>query len=189
MSDAPKLPGLKLPFWMDGKTLTENNTEQEPAMLKTGVQSFWQRMRNWFLYPLTQTDPLSCNTDLLDLLAWERGITRFSNEPLWLYRKRVAYAFVNAADAGSTQGFINIMSRLGVPVLAISERQVGMDWDIVSIELDDTVLSSAALLGTIIQDYGRTCRRYEYVSNKATACYVAATECNNDYQTFTARTS
>lgn len=186
-AESPKLEPLNLPFWMDGQTLTETPEPQEPAMLTAGMQGFWQRVRGWLLWPLTQSDPLTCDVELLDLLAWERRITRFRDEPLWLYRKRVAFAFVNAKDAGSTQGFINIFNRLGVPVLSIAERQPGKDWDIVSIELDDTIVASASLLGTIIQDYGRTCRRYEYVSSKATALFLPVTECNNDYQTLTAR--
>ncbi|QYK02451.1 phage tail protein [Shewanella psychrotolerans] len=186
-SNSPTLPKLTLPWWMDGETLSTTDEPQEPAMLGNGMQSFWQRMRSWFVWPLTQKDPLTCSVDMLSLLAWERRITQFRDEPLWLYRKRVAYAFINAKDAGSTQGFINIMSRLGVPVLSIDERQVNRDWDIISIELDDTKVASAALLGTIIQDYGRTCRRYEFVANKASSLYLAVTECNNDYQTLIAR--
>ena len=141
------------------------------------------------LWPLTQSDPLTCSVELLHLLAWERRITRFRDEPLWLFRKRVAFAFVNAKDAGSTQGFINIFNRLGVPVLSIAERQPDKDWDVISIEIDDTTVSSAALMATIIQDYGRTCRRYEYVSNKAAAAILAGSEVNADYQTLTARSS
>ena len=186
-ANSPQLEPLNLPFWMDGKTLTETPEPQEPAMLTAGMQGFWQRVRGWLLWPLTQSDPLTCKVDLLNLLAWERRITRFRDEPLWLYRKRVAFAFINAKDAGSTQGFINIFNRLGVPVLSIAERQPGKDWDIVSIELDDTIVSSASLPGTIIQDYGRTCRRYEYISSRATAVFLPVTECNNDYQTLTAR--
>jgi len=185
--NSPKLPKLTLPWWMDGETLPATPEPQEPAMLGNGMQSFWQRLRGWFIWPLVQQDPLTCSLDMLNLKAWERRITRFRDEPLWLYRKRVAYAFINAQDAGSTQGFINIMSRLGVPVLSIDERQVNRDWDIISIELDDTQVSSAALLATIIQDYGRTCRRYEYVLNKATSLHLPVSECNNDYQTLTAR--
>jgi hypothetical protein len=189
MDNNPKLPPLNLPFWMDGKTLTETPEPQEPAMLTNGMQSFWQRVRGWLLWPLTQSDPLTCSVDLLNLLAWERRITRFSDEPLWLFRKRVAFAFVNAKDAGSTQGFINIFNRLGVPVMSIAERQPEKDWDVISIEIDDTIVSSAPLMATIIQDYGRTCRRYEYVSNKATALVLAVSEVNVDYQTLTARAS
>jgi hypothetical protein len=189
MDNNPKLPQLNLPFWMDGKTLTETPEPQEPAMLTNGMQSFWQRVRGWLLWPLTQSDPLTCSVDLLNLLAWERRITRFSDEPLWLFRKRVAFAFVNAKDAGSTQGFINIFNRLGVPVMSIAERQPEKDLDVISIEIDDTIVSSAPLMATIIQDYGRTCRRYEYVSNKATALVLAVSEVNVDYQTLTARAS
>lgn len=185
--NSPQLEALDLPFWMDGQTLTESPEPQEPAMLKVGMQSFWQRVRGYLLWPLTQSDPLTCSVDVLHLLAWERRITRFRDEPLWLYRKRVAFAFVNAKDAGSTQGFINIFNRLGVPVLSIAERQPDKDWDVVSIEIDDTTVSSAALMATIIQDYGRTCRRYEYVSNKAAAVVLAGSEVNADFQTLTAR--
>lgn len=185
--NSPQLEALNLPFWMDGQTLTESPEPQEPAMLKIGMQSFWQRVRGYLLWPLTQSDPLTCSVDVLHLLAWERRITRFRDEPLWLYRKRVAFAFVNAKDAGSTQGFINIFNRLGVPVISIAERQPDKDWDVVSIEIDDTTVSSAALMGTIIQDYGRTCRRYEYVSNKAAALILAGSEVNADFQTLTAR--
>lgn len=187
--ESPKLPALSLPFWMDGQTLTETPEQQEPAMLTNGMQSFWQRVKGWMLWPLTQSDPLNCSADMLNLLAWERSITRFRDEPLWLYRKRVAFAYVNAKDAGSTQGFINIFNRLGVPVLSIAERQPDRDWDVVSIEIDDTTISSAPLMATIIQDYGRTCRRYEYVSNKATALILAGSEVNVDFQTLTARAS
>lgn len=187
--NSPQLEALDLPFWMDGQTLTESPEPQEPAMLKVGMQSFWQRVRGYLLWPLTQSDPLTCSVDVLHLLAWERRITRFRDEPLWLYRKRVAFAFVNAKDAGSTQGFINIFNRLGVPVISIAERQPDNDWDVVSIEIDDTIVSSAALMDAIIQDYGRTCRRYEYVSNKATAVVLAASEINADFQTLTARSS
>ena len=185
--ESPQLPALNVPFWMDGKTLTENPVPQEPAMLTSGMQSFWQRVQGWMLWPLTQSDPLTCPVDMLHLLAWERRITRLRDEPLWLYRKRVAYAFINAKDAGSTQGFINIFNRLGLPVLSVAERQPGKDWDVISIELDDTVIASGSLLASIIQDYGRTCRRYEYVSNKATVVMLPVSECNNDYQTLTAR--
>ncbi|NRD73267.1 phage tail protein [Shewanella sp. VB17] len=184
---SPKLPKLAPPWWMDGVTLPSTPEPQEPAMLSAGMQSFWQRVRGWFIWPLAQKDPLTCSLEMLNLLAWERNISRVKDEPEWLYRKRVNFAFINARDAGSSQGFINIMSRLGVPVLAIDERKSGLDWDVISIELDDARVLNAALLGSIIQDYGRTCRRYEYVSNKAASVQLAVSECNNDYQTLTAR--
>ncbi|MEZ9198588.1 phage tail protein [Shewanella sp. 10N.286.54.B9] len=191
MSDkTPELPMLKAPWWMDGKTLATTNEPQEPAMLTTGLQAFWQRVRGWFSRVLVQKDPLTCSVEVLNLLAWERAITRFNDEPLWLYRKRVAYAFVNAKDAGSTQGFIAIMHRLGLEVTSIRERQAGQDWDRVSIEIDDTEIApNQALLAELIRSYGRTCRRYDHLSVRLVVNNVALTEANHDFQTLTISTT
>ncbi|HBL8998422.1 TPA: hypothetical protein LTW94_004423, partial [Enterobacter hormaechei] len=68
-------------------------------------------------------DPLTCTEPVLNLIAYDRDISRFSGEPLSLYRKRVAYAFINARDAGSVEGFINIFSRLGIGYVELVERQ------------------------------------------------------------------
>ncbi|MPY25185.1 phage tail protein [Shewanella sp. YLB-07] len=185
----PKLPQLTLPWWMDGVTLPTAPEPQEPAMLGNGMQSFWQRVRGWFIWPLVQQDPLTCSLDMLNLKAWECNITRFRDEPLWLYRKRVAYAFINAKDAGSTQGFFKIMSRLGLRVVNIKERQEGLDWDRVSIEIDDTeIATNQALLAELIQSYGRTCRRYDHLSSRVAVNSVAITEACQDFQTFTITT-
>ncbi|GIU12902.1 phage tail protein [Shewanella sp. MBTL60-007] len=185
----PKLPTITPPWWMDGKTLNKTDEPQEPAMLTNGLQSFWQRLRDWFIWPLAQIDPLTCSVDMLDLLAWERAVNRFKGEPLALYRKRVAYAFVNAKDAGSTQGFINIMGRLGMEVISVRERQPELDWDRVSIEIDDTeVAPNNALLAEIIQCYGRTCRRYDYLSVRLAVNSMAVTEASQDFQTLTVKT-
>lgn len=186
---SPQLPPLTLPWWMDGNTLTTTDEPQEPAMLNQGTQSFWQRVRNWLLLPLAEKDPLTCSVDILHLLAWERSVRRFKAEPLSLYRKRVAYAFVNAKDAGSTQGFIQIMRRLGLSVLSIKERQPGLDWDRVSIEIDDTEIApNQALLAELIQSYGRTCRRYDHLSSSIAGCSVAVSEASQDMQTLTIST-
>lgn len=182
---SPKLPKLALPWWMDGVTLPSTPEPQEPAMLSNGMQSFWQRVRGWFVWPLAQKDPFTCSLEMLNLLAWERSINRFKNESEQLYRKRVAYAFVNAKDAGSTAGFINIMQRLGLPVSSIKERQLGQDWDRISIEINDTeAATDQALLAALIQSYGRTCRRYDHLSSRAAACQIAVSEANHDIQTF-----
>jgi hypothetical protein len=125
--------------------------------------NFWARIRSWLLYPLAQLDPLTCNESLLSVLAWDRDITRFKNEPTDLFRKRVKYAFVNARDAGEKAGFIRIFNRLGVGLVEIDERVPGRDWDIITIRLSDSQLSgNYDLLEELIQQYGRTCRRYEY---------------------------
>jgi hypothetical protein len=158
---AGALPDHSVPWWMDGSTLAEKL--KEPYFLANGVMNYWQKIRTWLLWPLAQLDPLTCVERLLPVLAWDRDITRFNNEPLALYRKRIKYAFINAKDSGETAGFIRIFARLGVGHVEIDERVPGRDWDIVTIRLNDTQLSdSSGLLAALIQHYGRTCRRYEF---------------------------
>ncbi len=159
--NAPVMDEQALPWWMDGKTLPLQ--PKEPHFLAKGVMNFWARIRGWLLYPLAQLDPLTCNESLLAVLAWDRDITRFKDEPTDLFRKRVRYAFVNARDAGEKAGFIRIFNRLGVGLVEIDERVPGRDWDIITIRLSDSQLSdNYDLLEELIQQYGRTCRRYEY---------------------------
>ena len=93
----PDFSKLKLPFWMN---------KGELAKLLAACKKFWQWLYDWLLWPSKQFDPLVCPEPLLALLAWERDITRFNGEPLDLFRKRVAYAWINARDAGSVEGFI-----------------------------------------------------------------------------------
>ncbi|MUK41004.1 phage tail protein [Aliivibrio fischeri] len=160
-NDAPELPTENVPWWMDGKTIAE--TLKEPHFLAKGVMQYWQRLKGWLLYPLAQLDPMTCNERLLSLLAWDRDITRFKDEPTSLFRKRVKYAFVNATDAGEKAGFIRIFQRLGVGVVEVDERTPERDWDIITIRLSDSQLSeNYSLLEQLLQQYGRTCRRYEY---------------------------
>ena len=158
---APALPEKTLPWWMDGKSLATNL--KEPHFLANGVMSFWQRIRGWTIWPLEQLDPMTCSARLLTVLAWDRDITQFEGEPSSLFRKRVKFAFINATDSGETAGFIRIFQRLGVGVVEIDERVPERDWDIITIRLSDSQLSeNHELLATLIQHYGRTCRRYEF---------------------------
>ena len=80
----------------------------EPKKLLKTARRFWAVVYGWITWPLNQFDPLTCTPALLNLLAYDRDITRFDGEPLSLFRKRVAYAFVNARDAGSVEGFIDV---------------------------------------------------------------------------------
>ncbi len=145
---------LQLPFWND-----QNSSE---SLLKT-AQLFWERIEACLRWPLTQLDPLTCTLVVLNLIAWQRDITRIKNEPLNLYRKRVAYAYVNAADAGSTIGIKRIFMRLGVGYIEVEERAANRDWDVIILRmLDSQLAGNAELLKTIIEMYGRTCRRYEF---------------------------
>lgn len=154
---APELGDHRAPWWMDGRGMAE------PHFMSAGVSSFWRRLRRYLLFPLRQLDPLTCSEAMLSLIAWDRGINRFASEPLVLYRKRVKYAFENARDAGDAAGFRRIFHRLGVGIVDIYERRENEPWDVITIELSDGELATnATLLQTLIQHYGRTCRRYRF---------------------------
>ena len=86
---------LKLPFWLGAGEL---------AKLCAAAQAWWETVQGWLHWPLHQMDPEHCHLTILDLLAWQRDITRFSTEPEPLYRLRVKYAFIKSVDAGSTAG-------------------------------------------------------------------------------------
>ena len=157
---------LELPFWLDGAEATK---------LKATAQAWWESVEGWLRWPLLQMDAETCHLTILDLLAWQRDITRFRGESEALFRLRVKYAFVNAVDAGSVAGFQRIFLRLGIGTLRIAERQPDRDWDIVQLHLSDQQLSdNPALLDMIIHQYGRTCRRYEFVTTTPESLAVAA---------------
>lgn len=145
---------LELPFWMQ---------KGELKKLNDAAQSFWDRVEQWLQIPLSRFDLMTCDLIFVDHIAWERKITRLSGEIEPIYRKRVNYAFINAQDAGMNRGMYNIFERLGIPIFDIKERQPGKDWDVVTIEMSDEILSGyKTLVNLLIQTYGATCRRYEY---------------------------
>lgn len=156
-----KLAGMALPFWM---------SKGEPGKLLAVMRRFWAEVYGWITWPVNQFDPLVCPEPLLNLLAYDRDITRFDCEPLELFRKRVAYAFINASDAGSVAGFIAIFERLGIGKVELLERQDGQDWDVIIARVTDSqIADNSDLLLEIIRKYGRTCRRYrfEVITSKA----------------------
>lgn len=149
-----KLAGLALPFWMD---------EGEPKKILAAARKFWAQVYGWVTWPVNQFDPLTCPEPLLNLMAYDRDITRFNNEPLSLFRRRVAYAFINARDAGSIAGFIAIFERLGIGYVELLERQPDIDWDVIIVRVSDSQLAAnPELMLQIIRQYGRTCRRYQF---------------------------
>lgn len=149
-----KLAGLRLPTWM---------RKGEPEKLLKAARRFWTQVYGWITWPVSQFDPLTCSEPLLNLLAYDRDITRFNGEPLSLFRRRVAFAFINARDAGSVSGFISIFERLGIGYVELVERQPGIDWDVIQVRVSDSqIADNAQLLLQIIQQYGRTCRRYQF---------------------------
>lgn len=169
---------LELPFWLGGAQMTK---------LQLAAQAWWERVEAWVQWPLLQLDAETCHPTILDLLAWQRDITRFGSEPESLYRLRVKYAFINAVDAGSTAGLKRILVRLGVGYVEIEERMPGRDWDVVLLRLTDSQLSqNPELLRVIVQQYGRTCRRYDFVTITRVTMFMAVADFNNDQQTLVA---
>lgn len=149
-----KLAGMALPSWMN---------KGEPGKLLKVMRRFWAEVFGWISWPLAQLDPLTCSVAILNLIAYDRDITRFDGEPLKLFRKRVAYAFVNAADAGSVEGFVSIFARLEIGYVELLERQPGIDWDVILVRVSDSqIADNTQLMIQIIRQYGRTCRRYQF---------------------------
>lgn len=184
------LPRLTLPWWMDGKTLPQQQGEQpqEPAMMTEGTRTFWQRIADVMVWPLSQSSALTCSYDILTLLAWENSIERFNGEPEWLFRRRVHFAELNALDAGSSAGFKRIFDRLGFNVIAQHERIAGEDWDVIALELADSELASASSVMTaVIQNYGRTCRRYTMTTTTEATLSISGVEFNAHYTTLEAQ--
>ncbi|OZO05160.1 phage tail protein [Pseudomonas sp. IB20] len=169
---------LNLPFWLDGPQLTK---------LKAACQTWWEKVEGWVQWPLLQMDAESCHLTILDLLAWQRDISRFKDEPENLYRLRVKFAFINAVDAGSTAGLKRILQRLGVGYVEIDERLPDRDWDVVLLRLSDSQLSqNPELLRVLVQQYGRTCRRYDFVTITPVSLRIVAVDFNDDQQTLIA---
>lgn len=169
---------LELKFWLAGTELTK---------LKDAAQSWWGKVEGWLRWPLLQLDADTCHLTVLDLLAWQRDITRFKGEPESMYRLRVKFAFINAVDAGSTAGMKRILQRLGVGYIEIEERMPDRDWDVVLLRFSDTQLSqNPELLRVLIQQYGRTCRRYDFVTITPVPFRIALVDFNDDQQTLVA---
>ena len=169
---------LDLKFWLAGTELTK---------LKQAAQAWWEKVEDWLRWPLLQLDADTCHLVVLDLLAWQRDITRFKGEPESLYRLRVKYAFINSVDAGSTAGLKRILERLGVGYVEIQERMPERDWDVVLLTLSDSQLSeNPDLLRVLIRQYGRTCRRYDFVTITPVRLAVALVDFNDDQQTLVA---
>ena len=169
---------LELPFWLDG---------EEATKLKATAQAWWESVESWLRWPLLQMDAETCHLSVLDLLAWQRDISRFKDEPESLYRLRVKFAFINAVDAGSTAGLKRILQRLGVGYVEIDERLPDRDWDVVLLRLSDSQLSqNPELMRVLIQQYGRTCRRYDFVTITPVSLRIVAVDFNDDQQTLVA---
>lgn len=169
---------LKLPFWLSGPELTT---------LVATAQAWWAQAIEWLRWPYLQLDADTCHLAILELWAWQRDVTRFIGEPESLFRLRVKHAFINSVDAGSTAGLKRILVRLGVGYVEIEERMPERDWDVVLLTLSDSQLSdNPDLLRVLIRQYGRTCRRYDFVTITPVRLAVALVHFNDDQQTLVA---
>ena len=176
-----KLASMALPSWMN---------KGEPLALLRTARTFWAEVYGWITWPQRQFDPLTCIEPVLNLIAYDRDITRFSGEPLSLYRKRVAYAFINARDAGSVEGFINIFSRLGIGYVELVERQPDIDWDVILVRVTDSqIADNTQLMIQIIRQYGRTCRRYQFEVITSESLAIRAGWDQGEYVVYPARLS
>ena len=163
-----KLDLPQVSFWMNGAN--------SQALCKA-AQLWFQRLGDAAIWPARQCHPMTCSLPVLDLLAWQRGVTRFIGESNQLYRMRVTHAYANAKDSGQTSGWQKILERLellGPGVLTLSERITGQDWDIIGIELSDQQLSELqeVLFKVMIPEYGRTCRRYTPISRATESIHL-----------------
>ncbi len=182
----PEMIKIVLPWWQDGESIPKDKIE--PYWLTQGVKRFWLRVYDWLSYPVNQLDALTCSEKVLELMAWDRDITRFDGEPLGLFRKRVKYAFVNAKDAGSVAGFKRIFERLGIGIVAFKEREDAVQWDVCTIELTDGDISNnTKLIQTLIEQYGRTCRRYRFQVTFPTTLTIASCEFSHNFSLFSAQ--
>lgn len=174
-----KLASMSLPSWMN---------KGEPLALMRSARTYWAEVYSWITWPLRQFDPLTCTEPVLNLIAYDRDISRFSGEPLSLYRKRVAYAFINARDAGSVEGFINIFSRLGIGYVELVERQPDIDWDVIMVRVTDSqIADNTQLMIQIIRQYGRTCRRYQFEVITSESLAIRAGWDQGEYVVYPAR--
>ena len=174
-----KLASMSLPSWMN---------KGEPLALLRTARTYWAEVYSWITWPLRQFDPLTCTEPVLNLIAYDRDISRFSGEPLSLYRKRVAYAFINARDAGSVEGFINIFSRLGIGYVELVERQPSIDWDVIMVRVTDSqIADNTQLMIQIIRQYGRTCRRYQFEVITSESLAIRAGWDQGEYVVYPAR--
>lgn len=164
---------IDLPFW---------SNQGNSLPLIRAAQKYWEKIETCLLWPLTQTDPETCTPGILNFIAWQRDITRFASEPLSLFRLRVKYAYINAKDAGSVAGIKRIFVRLGIGYVEVEEREIDKEWDVIVIRLSDAQLSqNSALLKVLIEQYGRTCRRYEFYVVSVVEIFTATIDFNNNW--------
>ncbi|EJS0370806.1 hemolysin [Vibrio alginolyticus] len=151
-----KVPEINLRYWMG---------RGELAKFARAMRNYWEHVKAAFEMPLQQHDPLTAPMALVNILAWQREVERLGQEPEALFRIRVAHAYGFARDAGTIAGWEEMFAKLGYPHITQDERLANVDWDVISLKIKDGDLTNVPkLLDTVIRQYGRTCRRYQYTS-------------------------
>lgn len=144
---------LKLPIWLKGEFYSN---------LLRAAQAWYAKLEYWIAWPLRQLDVATCEEYLLDVYAYQRGITKIIGEPISLYRLRIKTAFINSEEAGTITGLKNIMRRLEVPVVSVKHKISGRHWAVVEVEVTQSVNSEYGdILQEIFSTYGKLCRTYE----------------------------
>ncbi|MDK2597895.1 hypothetical protein [Pseudoalteromonas obscura] len=173
----------RLPYWLA-------RPASELDKLRKGTVRFWSRVSDLLAWPARQLDPMTAELALVHLLAWERDITPLANESEQTYRIRVKYALQFAKGAGSTAGWHFMFEKLGTPWITIDERLGEVDWDVVSLQLLDSDLAERhQLIGNLCRQYGRTTRRYQYVTIASMPLVAPPTEFEHESLTGIARLS
>lgn len=133
----------------------------ELSRLGQVIDRFFDTFNDRLKLVLGSVDAETCSGELLDLLAFQRDIDRLPGENDERFRKRVQFAAANARDAGSVAGFRRIWERLELGNIDQVERFDPVDWDVIKLRIDEHVFwELEQYLDTMIQMYGRTCRRY-----------------------------
>lgn len=164
---------IKLRFWQ-GKG--------ELARLGQVIHRYFDTFQDRLRLVLGSVDAETCSGELLDLLAFQRDIDRLSGESDARFRKRVQFAAANARDAGSKAGFDRIWARLELGKLEQIERFDPVDWDVIKLRINEAVFAELEqYLDTLIQMYGRTCRRYRTESVTFPDAAFVAFDFDGDY--------
>ncbi|GAA4649021.1 phage tail protein [Kistimonas scapharcae] len=164
--EQPKRPDIQLPVWQEGQPEPAIDApEGELVKFARVMDKWWNQVQAWLYWPLTGFDVDNAPLVIVDMIAWQRDIDRYPGEPEWLYRRRVKHAKANAEDAGSVIGFKRIWERMELGYIELDERIPGQDWDIIRLNITETLIAERPeLLDIIIRMYGRTCRRYEWTT-------------------------
>ncbi|EML0281689.1 hemolysin [Vibrio alginolyticus] len=156
----------------------------ELAKFARAMRNYWEHVRAAFEMPLQQHDPLTAPMALVNILAWQREVERLGQEPEALFRIRVAHAYGFARDAGSIAGWEEMFTKLGYPHITQDERLDNVDWDVISLKIKDGDLTNVPkLIDTVIRQYGRTCRRYQYTTYSDAHVGVNSLSANASYST------